>query len=565
MADKQAIIIGAGPTGLTAAYELLQQTDIQPIVFELSDAIGGLSRTVNCKGNRMDIGGHRFFSKSARVMQWWLNTLPLQNADTHDYGSALWDAILGWPDGPDPALVDNVMLMRTRLSRILFQRRLFDYPLSLSARTLANLGWKRTAEIGLSYALAQLKPIRQERSLEDFLINRFGRSLYRTFFADYTEKVWGVPCTEISPEWGAQRIKALSIKKAVFDALRHTVRRDASLAQSHTETSLIRRFLYPKLGPGQLWEEVARRVQDAGGEVHLRHKVVGLKVEDRRIVAVDVRDEATGEVTTREADVIFSTMPVQDLIAAMTPEPPSLVQDVAQGLVYRDFVTVGLLLERLQPARDKKAQGDNGMIADNWIYVQEPDVKVGRLQFFNNWSPYLVADPQRPWVGLEYFCNLGDSLWSRGDAEMIRFATEELVRLDMIDRDGVLDGTVVRMPYTYPAYFGTYDRFPILRDYTDAIENLFLVGRNGMHRYNNQDHAMLTAMAAVENLVEGRLTKDNIWTVNVEQQYHEEQQSGQSSLYPRVPTTDNASPASHIDHNASSLLSSHERTEKTLM
>lgn len=525
MSDKQVIIIGAGPTGLTAAYELLQQSDIRPVVYEMSDAIGGISQTVEYKGNRMDIGGHRFFSRSNRVMRWWLDILPLQSETTHNYSSALWDAVQGWPDGPDPALVDNVMLMRTRLSRILFKRRLFDYPLSLSTRTLANLGWKQTAEIGLSYALAQLKPIRSERSLEDFLINRFGRSLYRTFFADYTEKVWGVPCAAISPEWGAQRIKALSVKNAVLDALRNCFRKDVSLEQSRTETSLIRQFLYPKLGPGQLWEEVAARVRQGGGEVRLRHKVVGLRVEGSHVVAVQVRNEDTGQVLTHDADYVLSTMPVQELVAAVTPEAPSQIQSIAQGLIYRDFITVGPLLERLQPLGHGRASTDAGTIADNWIYVQESDVKVGRLQFFNNWSPYLVRDPRLLWIGLEYFCNIGDTLWSRSNAEMLQFATEELERLGMIDKQAVLDGTVVRMPRCYPAYFGTYDRFPTLREYTDRLANLFLVGRNGMHRYNNQDHSMLTAMAAVENIRAGRTTKDNVWAVNVEQQYHEEQKT----------------------------------------
>jgi len=520
--DKEVIIIGAGPAGLTAAYELLLQTDMRPVIFEATADIGGISRTVNYRGNRIDIGGHRFFSKSRRVMQWWFNILPLQGTPSPDAGAAPLEGDSRWPYGPDPAVDDKVMLARTRVSRILFQRRFFDYPLSLSRRTLSNLGWQRTAAIGLSYLGAKLRPVRKERSLEDFLINRFGRELYRTFFADYTEKVWGLPCAAISPEWGSQRIKSLSVKKAVLDALRNLVVGDASLRDAHTETSLIRRFFYPKFGPGQLWQEVAASIEQMGGQVHLRHRGVGLRTEGNRIVAVRIRNEETGKTITRNSDYVISTMPVKELIASLGDDPPPAVQTVARELAYRDFITVGLLLKQMKVRNEKRTQAPSGMIPDNWIYVQEPDVKVGRLQLFNNWSPYMVRDAHTPWVGLEYFCNAGDELWRMSDSEMTAFAAEELTRLGLIDRGDVLDGTVIRVPCTYPAYFGSYARFPVVRAYTDAIENLFLIGRNGMHRYNNQDHSMLTAMAAVENLAAGRTSKENIWAVNTERQYHEE-------------------------------------------
>ncbi len=525
MGKKEAIIIGAGPAGLTAAFELLQKTDVKPVIFEISDDIGGISKTVNYKGNRMDIGGHRFFSKSKRVMQWWLNIFPLQGSApggkqfTGDLSTS------GTADGPDPDVVDGVMLARTRLSRILFERRFFDYPLSLNLRTISNLGWKRTAAMGLSYTAAKLHPIREQQSLEDFLIDRFGKILYGTFFKDYTEKVWGVPCSQISPEWGSQRIRALSIRKVVLDALRSLVTRDVSIDQSRTETSLIRQFLYPKFGPGQLWEEVAAIVRAGGGEIHLRQKVTGLRTEGHRIVEVLVHNQDTGEVIRRPAAHVFSTMPVRELIAGLGTAAPSEVRTVAEGLMYRDFITVGLLLEKMKTTKDTAARTETGLIPDNWIYIQEKDVKVGRLQIFNNWSPYMVRDRGTPWMGLEYFCNVGDELWNRPDDEMKKFAIEELERLGIIDSKDVLDGTVIHMPYTYPAYFGTYDRFATVRAFTDEIENLFLIGRNGMHRYNNQDHSMLTAMTAVENLMEGRISKENIWAVNAERQYHEQHEN----------------------------------------
>ena len=520
MARKQAIIIGAGPAGLTAAYELLHKTDIKPIVFEATQDIGGISKTVNYKGNRIDIGGHRFFSKSDRVMEWWRNIMPLQGAPARDALCPTDDGSLS-PGGPDPEKDDKVMLVRSRLSRIFFMRKFFDYPISLNLDTVFNLGLIRMGRMGMSYIRARLLPIRQEKSLEDFLINRFGRELYATFFEDYTEKVWGVPCHRIKPEWGAQRIKGLSITKALLHAARGLFKKDASIDQKGTETSLIDRFLYPKFGPGHLWEEVARIVRDKGGEIHLGQRVTGLHTGDGRITAVELTDDATGEVRSQSGDYFFSTMPVKELISAMDTGVPSDVRDVADGLVYRDFMTVGLLLSKLKIGNRTKRQTLNNIVPDNWIYIQEPEVRVGRLQIFNNWSPYMVADPDKVWIGMEYFCNVGDDLWSKPDEEFARFAADELASIDIIDRRDVLDTVVIRMPNTYPAYFGTYDRFDVIRSFVDSIGNLFLIGRNGMHRYNNQDHSMLTAMTAVENVVNGVEAKDNIWAVNVEQEYHE--------------------------------------------
>ena len=527
MSTKTALIIGAGPAGLTAAYELLLRTDVRPIVLEKSEYMGGISRTVNYKGNRIDIGGHRFFSKSDRVMNWWMNVMPLEARNgtptSISYQSKTRD-IETSTQGPDPQTTDKVMLIRHRKSRIYFLRRFFDYPIKLSKETLQKLGFTRTVKIGISYMRAVAVQIKPEKSLEEFLINRFGRELYLLFFKSYTEKVWGVPCDQISAEWGAQRIKGLSITKAITHFVKSTFggKKSGDLQQKGTETSLIEQFMYPKLGPGQLWEYVAQTVQKKGGCVMTGWNVEKLHVNGKRLQAVTAIHEESGERRTFEADYFFSTMPVKELINALDAQVPANVREVSNGLMYRDFITVGLLLKRLQ-VRDDSPHGAK-LLSDNWIYIQEPDVLVGRMQIFNNWSPYMVKDPSLVWVGLEYFCYDTDDLWKKPDDEMIALAKEEIERIGIISREDVVDATVIHMPKTYPAYFGTYDRFGEVRDYVNDFENLFLVGRNGMHKYNNQDHSMLTAMTAVDNIAAGITDKSNLWAVNTEMEYHEERE-----------------------------------------
>ncbi|MFO7616689.1 MAG: NAD(P)/FAD-dependent oxidoreductase [Bacteroidales bacterium] len=522
--QKIAIIIGAGPAGLTAARELIERTDIKPVILEQSEAIGGLSQTVNYKGNRLDIGGHRFFSKSDRVMNWWLDLLPPQGTTGRDREAVISYQKKSRPietasDGPDPNKTDRVMLIRKRLSRIYHGRKFYDYPVRLNANTLRNLGLVRISRIGLSYLWARLRPVKNEKSLEDFFINRFGKELYRTFFKDYTEKVWGVPCSQIKPEWGAQRIKGLSVTKALIHSLRTLFARESSIGQKKTETSLIEQFLYPKFGPGHLWQTVAEQIVAKGGQIRFSSEVNGLEWQDGKITRVNYLDRTGGTSASLEADYVFSTMPVRDLITGMGQGVPETVQEVASGLEYRDFITVGLLFRQMDGASGLPEGAT--FIPDNWIYVQESDVRVGRIQVFNNWSPYLVSDPATVWLGLEYFCQEGDDLWEMNDDDLIGLGVAELGRIGFCRPDDYLDGTVVRMPKTYPAYFGTYDRFGVIRHFTDSIDNLYLIGRNGMHRYNNQDHSMLTAMTVVDNLLAGITSKESVWKVNTEEEYHE--------------------------------------------
>ena len=526
--SKTAIIIGAGPAGLTAAYELVTRTDIKPIIIEQSNDIGGISKTVVHNGNRMDIGGHRFFSKSDTVMKWWQNILPIQGSDSKDdillditYQKKRTQVKIS-KGGPDPEKTDRVMLIRQRLSRIFFLRKFFDYPITLNGKTISNLGFIRIIKIGWTYVWIQIFPVKNVDSLEDFFISRFGKELYKTFFKDYTEKVWGVPCDEIAADWGAQRIKELSISRALLHALKSIFKKEKSIEQKNTDTSLIEQFMYPKLGPGQMWETVAKIVEENGGTIIMNSEVVGLKVTDNQVNGLSYLNNTTNIKSEIVGDYYFSTMPVVDLMNAMGDKVPSTVKTVSDGLQYRDFITVGLLLNKLKIKNETKINTLNQLVPDTWMYIQERDVKVGRLQIFNNWSPYMVADIEKVWIGLEYFCNEGDELWEKGDDEFIEFAINELHSIDIIDKNEVLDSTLIRMPKTYPAYFGTYSKFDVIRDFTDKIENLFLIGRNGMHKYNNQDHSMLTAITAVNNIISGEKSKDNIWNINTEEEYHEE-------------------------------------------
>jgi protoporphyrinogen oxidase len=529
-AQQTAVIIGAGPAGLTAALEFCRKSSIRPIVLEASMRVGGISCTIRHNGNRIDIGGHRFFSKSDRVMDWWTEIMPIATDTGEDAASIFYQnqhrkvTTLDKNRRHTRMDADCVMLVRPRKSRIYFMRSFFDYPLSLSAETLRRLGVSRTLRILGSYLHAQARPRRPEKSLEDFIINRFGRQLYLLFFKSYTEKVWGVPCEQISAAWGAQRIKGLSLRKAAAHFFRKLMAPGSGkgdIRQKNSETSLIEQFLYPKYGPGQLWERVAQMVEEAGGEVRMGWKATRVHVEKNadgveRVTSVLARDPEGALVEIR-GDFFFSTMPVRELLRAVDTPVPDEIQVISDGLQYRDFITVGLLVDRLLIT-----EADGKPVKDTWIYIQEPDVLVGRMQIFNNWSPHMVADPSKVWIGLEYFCYDTDPLWKMKDEDLVLFAIQETASIGILNREEVRDSCVFRVPKTYPAYFGTYERFDEIVRYMDRFENLFLVGRNGMHKYNNQDHSMLTAMMAVDNILAGVKSKQNLWEVNTEQEYHEQ-------------------------------------------
>lgn len=523
MAKKKLVIVGAGPAGLTAAFEVLKSSDeIEPVILESTGRIGGISCTINHRGNRIDIGGHRFFSKSKKVMDWWLERMPLQGGPSRD-DIELARAREWNPGGPDPEREDRVLLLRDRVSRIFYLRKFFDYPLSLRPITVYNLGVLRTALALLGYLYSSFVKLPDRDSLENFLINRFGRPLYRMFFESYTEKVWGYHPRFISAAWGAQRIKGLSLSKAIFQALKTGLRfglSSSDLGQQKVETSLIERFLYPKFGPGQMWECVASDISNMGGMIQLNHKVTAIEVKGTRVVSVTASTK-DGPVVY-PCDFFISTMPIKDLISSMDSELISTdIRRVASGLPYRDFMTVGLLVERLKLTSKVDSMPAQRLISDNWIYVQEPDVRLCRIQIFNNWSPYLVADPSRVWLGLEYMCAEGDDIWNMDDTEFIDFAVNEVVKIGIIEPNHVLDSCRIKIEKAYPAYFGSYAEFDTVRQFLDTIGNLYCVGRNGQHRYNNQDHSMLTAMEAIELIVKGSADKEKLWKINTEEQYHE--------------------------------------------
>lgn len=514
---KKVLIIGAGPAGLTAAYELLKTGEYDVTVLERSQEIGGISKTVRYRDNRMDIGGHRFFSKDDRVMQWWADMMPLQGAPAMDDRLLNREVPLA-EGGPDPEKEDRVMLTRNRVSRIYYQHHFFDYPISLKWETLKTMGFATTMQVGFSYLAACIHK-RPNDNLENFYINSFGKKLYSMFFEGYTEKLWGRHPREIDASWGKQRTKELSIMGILRDML-SKVFMSKERRQQQVQTSLIEEFRYPKFGPGQLWETTAQEIEKLGGRIVKGCQVLGAKTESGKVVSLRVRD-GEGE-RDMEGDVFFSSMPIKDLIAGMN-DVPADVQEIAAGLPYRDFVTVGLLVDRLNLKNETKLKTLGNIVPDCWIYVQDTDVKLGRIQIFNNWSPYLVKDPEHTvWIGLEYFCNEGDPFWSASEEETVHQAVSELIRMGVLeDETHVLDSHREQVQKAYPAYFDTYDDIGRVIEYLDSFDNLYCVGRNGQHRYNNMDHSMATSFEAVHALGAGIRDRSAIWSVNTEQSYHE--------------------------------------------
>lgn len=516
---KKVIVIGAGPAGLTSAYELVKDKnkEYEVIILEESNDIGGISKTVKYNGNRMDIGGHRFFSKDQEVMDFWEKLMPIQGKNSFDDEKLRREKPLK-EGGPNPEKEDEVMLVRTRVSRIYYLKKFFDYPISLKLQTFTNMGLIRTIKAGFSY-LKTIFVKKREDSLENFYINRFGKVLYSMFFEKYTEKLWGRHPKEISADWGAQRVKGVSIKAVIKDAFSKVFK--SKKKKEEVETSLIEQFWYPKYGPGQLWETLAEKVEENGGKILKGYSVKKLKIEDKTIKGVVC--EVNGVEVIVEGDIFISTMPVKDLVAGFTGiEVPQNMKDIASGLPYVDFQTVGVLVNKIKLENKTKIKTLGNIVPDCWIYVQEPEVKLLRLQIFNNWSPYMVKDAENTvWIGLEYTCQENDKYWNMSDKEFSEFAINELASMNVIDKEDVLDSHREKIKKAYPAYFDTYENMDKLVEYLNTFENLYCIGRNGQHRYNNMDHSMATAFEAVKNIKEGVTTKDNIWNVNTEKEYHE--------------------------------------------
>jgi protoporphyrinogen oxidase len=495
VAAHATVIAGGGPAGLTAAYELTKHGRTCVVLESDPKLVGGISRTDQYKGYRFDIGGHRFFSKSEEINQ-------------------LWKEILG-----------DDLIIRSRMSRILYDRKFFHYPLK-PVDALLKLGPLRATMIMASYVKARLFPIKPERSYEDWVVNRFGRSLFEIFFKTYTEKVWGMPTNTISADWAAQRIQGLSLVRAVTSALfsgRNQNGKGKSKDKSKGEVikTLIDSFQYPRLGPGQMWETARDKIIRNGGAVHLDRRVERIEHDGTVVTAMIARD-ASGRATRYLGRHFLSTLPIRNLIRALSPQPPREVVAAAESLKYRDFLTVVLIVD--QPET----------FPDNWIYIHEPDVRLGRIQNFKNWSPDLVPDPSTSSLGLEYFCFEGDDFWNRSNEELIAIGRQEIAQIGLVRAENVIDGCVVRMPKAYPVYDEVYqDHLAVIRRWLQTIENLELAGRNGMHKYNNQDHSMMTALLAARNIM--GLGRYDTWKVNTDAEYHEEATGAETREARAVP------------------------------
>ena len=511
---KHAVIIGAGPAGLTAAYELLTKTDIIPIILEEGDSVGGIARTVFHNGNGIDLGGHRLFSKSQIILDMWEKFLPLQGKPPID-DKILNRSITVSNNGPDPDETNIVMLKRRRLSRIYYLRKFFNYPISLSLATILNMGIIRTAKSGFSYIKSCFIK-REEKNLEDFMINRFGKVLYKTFFEKYTQKVWGLHPQQISKEWGEQRIKGLSLSKAIINAILSPLH---LISNKKKETSLIDEYFYPKYGCGQLWNIMADKIKELGGEIKLNTKVVSLKSSDNRIISV-IANRPDGQEVINNADYIISSMPIKDLISGLDNVPEN-IKMIAADLTYRDYILAGFYLDKFNLKNNTKIKTINNICPDSWIYLQEDDIVAGRLQIMNNWSPYLVKDfKNKVFISLEYFANEGDALWSLSEQEMLNIALKDIKALSLTEEKHILDKIIVKVKKAYPAYFGSYSEFDKVKSFIQSIDNLYCIGRNGQHKYNNMDHSMLSGIEAVY-CIKNKTDKNILWEVNTEKEYHE--------------------------------------------
>ncbi len=511
--DVDVLVVGAGPAGLTAVYTLQKMKECKIIILEETNCLGGIAATNCYHNNYMDMGGHRFFTKVKQIQDLWKELLPSQGKPAID--DLLLQTDKSYAGSANPETEDDVFLLRRRVSRIYYKKHFFNYPIALSWSTIKNLGFFTVFRVGVSYLYSMLVK-RKEKSLEDFYINRFGKVLYNIFFENYTEKIWGMHPSGISPEWGEQRVKGISIFSLVLNIFKRTF-----MENKQIETSLIEEFYYPKYGPGQMWEKMAKNILEKGANILYHRQVNNIRQDKDKTFSVTAIDEV-GKEHVYKCKKLISSMPIKDLISSLGDSVPANIQDIASRLPYRDFITVGLLLSKIKIKNATNMKTLGNIVPDCWIYIQEHGVKLGRLQIFNNWSPYLLKDVKNTvWIGLEYFCTAGDELWSLSKEEFIKLAIDEVVKIGIIDREYILDATQVKVKKAYPAYFGSYKHFDLVKDYLNSIDNLYCIGRNGQHKYNNMDHSMLSGIEAI-NVILGKAEKDIIWKVNTEHEYHEQ-------------------------------------------
>lgn len=513
---KKVVIIGAGPAGLTAGYYLLKQTkEYEVVIIEKDKKVGGISKTINYNGNRMDLGGHRFFSKSDKINNIWKEILQIQGKGSYDDIKLNINKDFSI-EGPNPEKEDNVFLIRNRVSRIYYNKKFFSYPVSLSLNTIKNLGFIKTTESGFSY-LKSLFIKKKETNLENFYINRFGKKLYTIFFEGYTEKLWGRSPKDIDSSWGRQRVKGISLKEVLKDSLYRILK----ITNKKKETSLIEQFYYPKYGPGQMYEEMERLFIKMGGTILKEHEVIKINNINNKIKSIICKNK--NNKIEINADIFISSMPIKDLIQGMNKIPKN-INKIALNLPYRSFITIGIIVDKLKIENKTKIKTINNIVPDCWIYIQSTDVKLGRIQIFNNWSPYLVKDIENTIsLGLEYFCDEQDEFWKNEDEKLKEIAKEELIKIGVLDKNSVIyDYNIERVEKAYPAYFDSYKDFPKIKEYLNKYNNLYCIGRNGQHRYNNMDHSMECAITCIDNILNNIKTKENIWNVNTEKVYHEE-------------------------------------------
>ncbi len=507
--NKTIVIIGAGPAGLSSAYNLLSKNkNFKIYIIDEEPEAGGISRTRYCDGNGTDIGPHRFFTKSDRVKKLWNELFSFQGAPAID-DILLNRKVNNDSNGVDPEKEDRVFLKRKRFSRIYFNKKFFDYPIKLSSATFVSLGLKKSFLMGLSYLRACFFK-REEHNLEDFMINRFGKMLYETFFKDYTEKVWGLPPAEISKEWGEQRIKGISLRRVLLSAI----------GKRSNEASMIDEYFYPKYGASQLWNEMLQKISDWGGVALFNSRVIGLKKAEDRIVSVTVKNIQTGELSEIKGDIFLSSMPIKDLLTEMN-DVPQEVSDIAKNLEYRDFILVNFVSKEFNLKNNTNYPTVNNIAPDSWIYLQDRDISAGRLDIMNSFSPYMIKNFKEDVVfNLEYFCSENDDFWNKDDKEILEFAISELEKHNIVKKQALMHSEVIRIKKAYPSYFGSYNKFDILKNYINSIENLLCIGRNGQHKYNNMDHSILSGSVAA-NVIFGESNKQSLWDVNTEQKFHE--------------------------------------------